>query len=258
MYRKNILQIQPGYDRRDEWAALAREEDLSYEVIELSMPPALNESGRFKLCEEWYQSCKNVTSLHGNFIDVNPASGDAYVKEASRKRCHESCLTAKKLGAERIVFHSSCYPYLRGAYLDNWSAQCAEFYAFLAEEYDLEICIENCADPTPYPLVALMERCENNKRIGICLDLGHVNYSHVTMEQWFEELGQWISYIHLSDNIGHFDDHLTLGKGNVNWKKADSLYRELGRTVPLTFEVGDLESVKISLKYLKDTGYFLL
>ena len=126
----------------------------------------------------------------------------------------------------------------------------------LADSYGLNIFVENCADPTPYSLVALMKRCENS-RVGICLDLGHANYSNASMEQWFEELGEWIGYLHLSDNTGSFDDHLCLGKGSVDWEKGNELYRKLGRVLPMTLEVGGIGSVKESIDHLKKTGFFI-
>ena len=40
-----------------------------------------------------------AASVHGAFIDVNPASGDLRFRELSRKRCRESCEIAAALGA---------------------------------------------------------------------------------------------------------------------------------------------------------------
>ena len=58
------LQVQPGLDSFREWEAVADEEDLRYEVLELSAPPALNESGRFQRCAELCRSIRRIASLH--------------------------------------------------------------------------------------------------------------------------------------------------------------------------------------------------
>ncbi len=257
MNNDKIIQVQPFNNNDKAWLSFAEEEGLGFEVIELSLPPALAESGLFESIKEWYKKSCRVTSYHGNFIDINPASGDQKFRELSRERCHESCRTAMELGAQRVVFHCSCFPFLRGLYLDFWLGQCAGFYSELADSYDIDICIENCMDLDPEPIKKLLERLDN-RRIGVCLDAGHANYSCETMERWFSELGDRILCMHLSDNNGRFDEHLELGKGTVDWGKVDRLWKSLDREIPLTLEVGPLENVKRSLEYLKLNGFFNL
>ena len=247
---KGLLQIQPARASRDKWEEFASAKGISFEILELSTPPALNESGLFENCVEWYRASGRSRSLHGN-----PGSGDALFRELSRKRCRESCEAAKRTGAENVVFHSSCFPFLRGAYLEGWSALCADFYDELAGEYDLNIFIENSPDIDPEPLKNLMSVIKN-KRIGVCLDLGHANYSEVGIAGWFEELGEKIGYLHLSDNMGTYDDHLPLGKGSIDWYEADRLWRGLNRDTPLTLEVGNLDNVMESVDFLESNGFF--
>ena len=254
------FQIQPQYSSRLQWTELAEKEDLAYEVIEFSMPPALSESRRYQVLEwqqiqEWYRNEKRVVSFHGAFIDVNPASGDFDFCALSQKRMKESCALAVLLGAENIVFHSSCCTFLRGIYLDLWAGGCAAFFEKLAENYPLRFFIENSQDIDTTPLKELMRRI-SNPRISVCLDLGHVNYSRAPLEQWFEDLAPWIGYLHLSDNMGLSDDHLPLGTGTVDWKNADRLWRMTGRRMPMTLETGGPEDVKQSLRFLEENGYF--
>ena len=107
-----FLQVQPQYDQREKWEALAEREGLTFEALELSAPPALNESGRFENCAEWYRASGRTTSVHGAFIDVNPASGDPLFRTVSQRRCRESCETALAVGARNVIFHSSCFPFI--------------------------------------------------------------------------------------------------------------------------------------------------
>lgn len=249
------LQVQPDAASLEEWEELARQENLSFELLEMSMPPALNESGRFPLYRKMENSGVRITSLHGAFIDVNPASGDGLIRALSRKRCEESCEAARELGAQNVVFHSSCFPFLRGAYLDSWAGVCAGFYEELAAKYDLGIFIENSMDVDASPIETLMSRI-SDKRIGVCLDFGHANYSRRPLEDWLERLGERIGYLHLSDNNGLFDDHLPLGEGTVDWEEADRFFAEAGRPMPVTLEVGGTDGVRRSLAFLKERGYF--
>lgn len=250
-----MLQIQPKYAERDAWEELAVRENLSYELLEPFTPPYIDGGTQYEILCEWYRAGGRVTSLHGAFIDVNPASGDLAFRALSRRRCRESCALAVMLGAKNVVFHSSCFPFLRGAYLDNWAGVCAEFYTSLAEQYQLGIYIENSPDVDPQPLQELMRRISDG-RVGVCLDLGHANYSRVPVQGWFDALGNRIGYLHLSDNGGAFDDHLPLGEGNVDWGAVDAFWKETGKEIPLTLEVGGIDGVERSLKYLKENRYF--
>ena len=250
-----FFQIQPKYEERVQWEALAKREFLGYEVLELFVPPTLNDRERFYHVEKWYIENKRCTSLHGAFIDVNIASGDENLRTLSRQKTVLSCETALRLGVSRVVFHSSHFPFLCGTYTDNWAAQCADFYEELAEKYNLNLLIENCQDIDPSPLEALMRRI-SDPRIGICLDVGHANYSQVPIEKWFDQLSDRIAYLHLSDNRGQFDNHLPLGCGAVDWQKADACWRQLHRAVPITLETGTLSETEASLEFMHRHSFF--
>ena len=225
------LQIQPQYAFRDEWQALAERENLQFEVLDLSMPSALADEEQHRMYRDWYRESRRAVSLHGVFIDINPGSGDPAFRELSARRCEESCEAALEIGAENIVFHSSALPFLGGLYLDVWAERCAAFFEELAEKYSLRIFIENS-------------------------DIGHVNYTPVPLETWMDTLWDRIGYFHLSDNNGVYDDHLPIGEGTVDWEKADRLWKQLNRKVPLTLEVGGPDGVRKSLAFLKGHGYF--
>ncbi len=252
---KTVLQVQPRFDFRDEWEILAGKENLTYEALDFSTQPALIESRLFEEYLEWYSACKRTTSLHGYFIDINPASGDPDIRAFSQERCKRSCRIARDIGAKNVVFHSSCFPFLRGVYLEVWSKRCADFYQEIASLYDLNIFIENSPDIDSQPIRALMERIED-KRVGVCLDIGHANYSHQKIDQWFDELGEWIGYLHLSDNMGIYDDHLPLGEGTVDWNMANELWRRLSRDTYITLEINGLIAAGRAVKFLKDNHYF--
>ena len=252
---ESILQIQPQFAQSEAWDAIAQREGLFYESIEFFMPRLLEDHLLLYKVREWHRRSGRIRSLHGAFIDINPASGDPAFQKLSRKRCQDSCLLAKELGASHVVLHSSCFPFLRGSYMEHWAATCAEFYTELARQHDLNIYVENSQDMDPDPLCALMEQVKDN-RVCVCLDVGHANYSRVAMEEWFVRLGPQIAYLHLSDNMGEFDDHLPLGVGTVDWKLVDSLWQQLNRKTPITLEVDGISGVEQSLAYLKQNGFF--
>ena len=85
---------------------------------------------------------------------------------------------------------------------------------------------------------------------------GHAHYSSEPIEKWFDVLGEYIQYIHLSDNMGRFDDHLPIGSGSIDWEKVDGMWRSLGRNMPMTLEVGGIAGVEKSLRFLRKNNCF--
>ena len=253
--KKICLQVQPQFFCHEDWMALSVREGLFFEPLEFFLPPANGDAEEFNILRAWYKNSGRVTSLHGAFIDVNPASSDPAFSQLSRSRCHESCSLARHLGAKQVVFHASAHPFLRGQYLDTWAARCADFYSELAETYGLGIRVENSQDIDCTPLLTLMRRVQNAD-VAVCLDLGHAHYSMEPMEKWFDVLGEYIQYMHLSDNMGRFDDHLPLGSGSIDWDQVNDLWQKLGRTMPATLEVGGISGVEKSLHFLRKNGCF--
>ena len=249
------IQLQPQITSLDQWVLLAQKEKACFEVMDPFVPGTIGDFGKCQEIADHYRKTGLAASVHGAFIDVNPASGDPDLREISRQRCRESCEIASAMGAGNLVFHSSAFPFLRGAYLENWAAGCAAFYEELSESYGIRILVENAQDVDPTPLRMLMEKVHSDK-IGVCLDIGHANYSRAPVNQWFEELGQWIQYMHLSDNMGAFDDHLPLGKGAIPWDQVHQLWKGLGKDVTMTLETGDLQSTQDSIGFLREHGYF--
>ena len=249
------IQLQPQITDLEQWVSLAQEECAVFEVMD---PFFLFDIGNFekhKYTAERFRKTGMAASLHGAFIDVNPASGDPNFRELSWKRCRESCEIAAALGAGNLVFHSSAFPFLRGAYLENWAISCASFFEQLVEQYSVRIYIENAQDLDPQPLRKLMETVQSD-RIRVCLDVGHAHYSRAPLCQWFEQLGEWIEYLHLSDNMGEYDDHLPLGQGNIDWMMVNQCWKDLGKEIPITLETGNLEATKKSLRFLHKHQYF--
>lgn len=249
------IQLQPQSAELGQWVTLAREEGGSFEVMDPFFLSGIGNFEKYGDIAQQYREIGLVASVHGAFIDVNPASGDPAFRELSRQRCRESCEIAAALGARNVVFHSSAFPFLRGAYLENWAAGCASFYEELVEQYPVHIYIENAQDLDPTPLRSLMERISSDE-IGVCLDIGHSHYSRTPVTQWFDALGPWIGYLHLSDNLGDFDDHLPLGKGSIDWAQVNQLWESLEKKIPITLETGDIVSTKESICFLRRHHYF--
>jgi sugar phosphate isomerase/epimerase len=69
------------------------------------------------------------------------------------------------------------------------------------------------------------------------LDFGHTNFGIDSHEVFCEELGEHIQHVHFSDNRSRSDDHMPLGVGSVDWKRAISVLKATGYDSTITLEV---------------------
>ncbi len=248
-----MIQVQPKFSEKEKWFEYAKRRTLRYEILEFSSA-YLNEMITDEQYD-WYKNTGITDSIHGVFIDNYPLSIDDEIRAISRKHCEKSCEQAKKVGAKNIVFHSTALPFVRGGLEEVWGRDAAEYYSILAEQYDINIFIENFSDVDFDPLSRMMRHVDSDK-VKVCLDIGHANYTRHSIDEWFEALGDNIGYIHISDNTGSWDDHMVLGEGNVDFRTADRFYRSKNGEIPLTIEVHTIEELDSSVKYLEKEHLF--
>ena len=99
---------------------------------------------------------------------------------------------------------------------------------------------------------------------GLCFDTGHINLVNKYITEYVEKLGHRIKALHIHDNNGLSDLHLSPYTGMVNWKEFYSSLKNIGYTGDLSFETFkqvctqrcDNELVLPSLKLICDIGKF--
>jgi sugar phosphate isomerase/epimerase len=73
--------------------------------------------------------------------------------------------------------------------------------------------------------------------LQVHLDFGHTNFGSDGCEAFCRELGDHIRHVHFSDNRSRNDDHMPLGVGTVDWKKAVQVLKATGYDDTITLEV---------------------
>ena len=200
-------------------------------------------------------NCRELT-LHGPFLDLNPAAYDRWIQEVTVKRFEEAYTAAQLLGAKKIIFHSGFIPRLY--LLTGWAERVADFWnRFLEDKQGIQILMENVEDPEIWPLLEVAERVVHPD-FGLCLDIGHAHcYSLHPVTEWAEKLGGHIKHIHLHDNDGTGDRHLALGEGNAPVEETLSCIFARNPEATCTIECSSAEAVLKSWEWLQEheTGF---
>ncbi|MBQ8955083.1 MAG: sugar phosphate isomerase/epimerase [Clostridia bacterium] len=194
-------------------------------------------------------------TVHGPFLDLNPASWDSYVYEGTARRFEQAYGAALALGAKKIVLHTGFYPHAN--FLQGWPERMASFFSgFLENRTEMQVVMENLFDPFPEPLLEVYERV-NNPCFKLCLDIGHAHcYSRVPVTEWAEKLLPALGHVHIHDNGGfdpmkdHPDEHLALGRGTL---PLDALFAVLRRGSGLSYviECNTIQDVMRSYEYFQ-------
>lgn len=243
--------LQPQKEEVKQYDALAREYGFGYEWMEPAFSQNLDRENFVQEMKDTYDISLGG-SIHGVFVDINYSGGDPRILEISLFRMKQCIQAALSCGVHKIVFHTCFHPVLppEDPLYDIWADTASEILGGLAEEYGVDLYIENVLDRTPAILKKMMQRI-NHKNIHVCLDVGHANLSPTPLEQWMDELAPYIRYIHLSDNQGMYDDHMAVGDGAVNFKLMQDKIIEHGIDADYTLEVGNREKICRSVDYLQ-------
>lgn len=101
----------------------------------------------------------------------------------------------------------------------------AEKVIKMAENSGVKLCIETG------PLDILLELGRRSNSISYCLDTGYVNIDpQHTFEEYVDALADRIGHLHLTDNYGQNDEHISPGlKGGISRKKWTYLLKTLSK-----------------------------
>jgi sugar phosphate isomerase/epimerase len=159
-------------------------------------------------------------SLHGCFGDLNPGSFDAMVRDVAMNRFELSYSNASQIGVNHLVLHHGYVPHTSPP--DRWLQRSIAFWRCFLENKDdaIRIHVENMLELEPRQLADFVDGLDSDK-VDLNLDIGHV-YCNGKGDpiEWIRQLDRRIGYVHLHDNNGMEDEHLTLGKGKIPLKEV--------------------------------------
>ncbi len=170
-------------------------------------------------------------SIHAPYADTNLAADDDLIREWILKRVRASIRFSSELEARCLVVHpgwtTATDRFMKGR---AWELNLRSLRWLLryAEEYGVDMLIENVPDSMPYLLVSaedfelLYEELE--QPMGMVLDVAHANLNGEIAE-FVRRFRDRIRHVHVSDNDGEADQHLPIGDGVIDWERVMALLR---------------------------------
>lgn len=236
--------------------------DWAYDLEELGFTGwEIVSEGKQQLNNETISEIKNiiettdlVLTLHLPFSDLNLASLNHPIwKETIRQM--SSCLERASDFVELAVVHPGHLSPL-GMQLPEmaWRQNIEGLQAVcdVAAGMGIQVGVENMVNmqfifgKQPGEVMGMIESLER-ENVGLTLDIGHANTNGM-VDEFLSDLSRVI-HVHLHDNKGKSDEHLGLGKGNVNWKKViKKLSGYKGRAVT---EARTVQEGAASLQYIQ-------
>ncbi len=190
--------------------------------------------------------------LHAPFNDINIASMNPRIAEASILEIEHTFQLAVMLDSDMVTVHPGIYSPI-GKYWDgakNRAHDSLKRISILAKEYDVTCALENMPnlEVTMGVTPDEIERFINASGLSFCLDVGHAYTSGLLDE--FLDMDMVPVNLHLHDNIGGRDEHRTLGDGEIEF---ESLMKKLDRYKGNhVLECRSIESLLESKIYLED------
>lgn len=217
---------------------------------------------------DWRETRKNLNkydiepSIHAPIYGTNIGSLNTGIAAETMRQIRLSVDLAVYLGGSVVVIHGGR---IRSSRYDSKSKalkRCEQnitSVANYANKRGAIICIENIGAYPKKDIPANVDEQKDlveaidNPALKCTLDNGHAN-AWENMERAFNVLGDHIRHIHLADNFGSEDDHLPIGKGNIDFSSISNFLNEFDYQISLeiTDKKNPKKGVLQSIKNIKE------
>ena len=189
--------------------------------------------GRDARFMEAYRSSGMTYSLHSSIADTDIAALNTRMRQATIDEFESEMRFASEVGIDTMTIHPGLIclsvPDCRERSVAAANESCKAIEK-LASEYGLaHVCIENMPN-VPVMLGNTAEelgRIVDGTGLGITFDIGHANTTG-QIDAMVDRFGDRIEHVHIHDNLGDRDAHLTIGEGSIDFRHVMSLLHGYG------------------------------
>ena len=172
------------------------------------------------------QSYDLLYSIHAPISDINLGSLNERIREDSVIEILTTAESAANLGIDLMTVHpgltSMAVPYMEEKAIEKAKRSLSSIDRISAE-YGVRIAVENMP-AFPFMLGRTAEEMNEligTTNLGFCLDIGHANTTD-QIDELIKAFRDRLVNVHIHDNHGENDEHLTLGEGSIDFKRIIS------------------------------------
>lgn len=205
-----------------------------------------------------FHSAGRTVTIHGPFLDLSPGSPDTEIRAVTRHRLSQMIKAADVFSPQTIVCHAG-YDAARYSFIkDTWYGRAAEIWRWAGRvlaEKQIRLMLENVYETDPEEIGQMFEQVKDDN-IGCCLDVGHLSvFSRIPLSAWIEKLFPYIGQIHLHDNNGQSDEHMGMGRGNIDFAPLFDRLRSLPKMPVITLEPHNQDALVTSVSFLEKLDF---
>ena len=166
----------------------------------------------------------NLTySIHAPICDINIASLNDRIRESSVVELIANMEQANELNIKSMTIHpglfSMAVPYMEEKSMAS-AKKSLRTLDRISDEYGVMLAVE-IMPAFKFMLGQTAEEMQyllDGTNLGVCFDIGHANTTGQIDEILSATRGRIVNF-HVHDNDGTADQHLTIGDGNIDFKK---------------------------------------
>ena len=193
-------------------------------------------------------------SIHAPFIDVNIASVQDKSRINSVDQIKSSIDLANKIDAECVVVHPGLTSFLPNKYFKNEVTNFANESMIELGRYAEDLGVLATFENMPSFNTMIYDNMEElneflvSNDLFMTLDIGHAMHSGYGADEMYFDC---IKHIHIHDNFGDDDAHLTLGEGTIDLNTIVNTLEKNNYDGIYIIEVNNYNSIKKSYEYMK-------
>ena len=236
---------QPAWERR--------------ENLELYLPASDLDrygSGDYAEVAKRLKDQRREITVHGPFMDLMPGSPDPQIRKVALNRFTQLFKACSALKPRNIVLHIGYEAIKHKEFFDYWLQNSLLTWREVeaqAADLGLSVSLENIFETDSGPMRRLLDEL-NSPLFGWCLDVGHFQlFSQEPLAAWLDGLGRYLVEMHLHDNHGAADEHLSPGEGCFDFPALARLLEQRGLQPPYyTLEVHSTAKLDAGIAAIKE------
>ena len=195
-------------------------------------------------------------TIHSPFIDLNIASLNSALARLSVEEIKRSIDLANMIDSNIVVVHPGTVSFSGRGKEDIIYAIGKESLKDIGDygkDNDVNACIENLPniEEFMYQDVSQLNETLTKLDLPMTLDIGHAHTAGFTPDEIYFDS---IKHIHVHDNPGDDDTHLTLGEGSFAVNEFFDIFIQNNYDGSYMLELYSIDSIEKSIEYMKSLG----